>query len=697
MKSNTSLIHPKYRPDIDGLRAVAVLAVVTFHAFPGKLPGGFIGVDIFFVISGFLISTIIFENLDQGTFNFKELYTRRIRRIFPALITTLSGVLILGWFVLIPGDELNQLGKHVAASASFITNFVLASEAGYFDTTAEQKPLLHLWSLGIEEQFYIFWPIFLWFTWKLRANLLFLTLIITLISFFLNISRVGINLVETFYFPQTRFWELLLGGLLTWIMYYRLDSYRNFGLKLDKLLKRFMYREYREADGGTLLNILSFSGTGLLIFGFTSFNKNLFYPGWWALIPVLGSIAIILAGPSAWINKVVLSQNTLVWFGLISFSLYLWHWPLISFLWIIEGKQPSLLARISAIFFAVVFAWLTTTLIEKPLRFGKHKVRAKVTSLCIVTVFIGLAGLLLSSIDFSKTNRSNHPIIKRTGIEYKIGSSLNWYEGKDNWLFLGNNHNESVAKLRLAKTPDQNTIATTKEIFNNVAETAAKYGTELVLIVGPNKENVYPEYLPNEAQPGAKKYSSAFVDELQKIPNLTVYDPTSDLVSSKKSQGLLYWKTDSHWNNKGAFISFQGFLKAFSIPIPKVDFQKGEKYSGDLIKISKLNNYPLDSQDNPTSVWKDRPSWRSNYVKSDDAAVFGQIEKVINKRPISNKTIWVTGDSFSVGMKEFFNGTFKEVIHLSNLNEKLGQLSSYLDSAQKKPDMVIIVRVERSF
>jgi peptidoglycan/LPS O-acetylase OafA/YrhL len=696
MKKETSLIHPKYRPDIDGLRAVAVLAVVAFHAFPGRLPGGFIGVDVFFVISGFLISTIVFENLNQDTFSFKEFYARRIRRIFPALVTTLLGVLILGLFVLIPADELNQLGKHMAASAGFITNFVLASEAGYFDTAVEQKPLLHLWSLGIEEQFYIFWPIFLWFAWKHRANLLILMVIITLISFFFNISRIGTNPVETFYFPQTRFWELLSGGLLSWIKFHRLDSCRNFGLKLDQLLKRFVYREYRVADGGTLLNILSFFGIGLLIFGFTSFNKNMFYPGWWALIPVLGSIAIILAGSSAWINKVILSQKTLVWFGLISFSLYLWHWPLISFLWIIEGKQPSLPDRISAILLAVVLAWLTTALIEKPFRYG-HRVKAKIISLCTIAILIGLVGLVLSSIDFSKTNRFNHPIIKRAGFEYIIGSSLNWYEGKDNWLFLGNNHSESVAKLRLAKIPDQNTITATKEIFSKVAVTAAKYGTELVLIVGPNKENVYPEYLPNEAQPGVKKYSSAFVDELQKIPNLTVYDPTSDLVSSKESQGLLYWKTDSHWNNKGAFISFQGFLKAFSIPIPKVNFQRGEKYSGDLIKISKLIGYPLDSQDNWKTVWKDRSSWSSNYIKSDDTALFGQIEKVINMRPVSNKTIWVTGDSFSDGMREFFNGTFKEVIHLSNLNEKLGQLSSYLDSAQKKPDMVIIVRVERSF
>jgi peptidoglycan/LPS O-acetylase OafA/YrhL len=154
--------HPKYRPDIDGLRAVAVLSVVAFHAFPAWMKGGFIGVDVFFVISGFLISTIIFENLDRGTFSFAEFYARRIKRIFPALLLVLIASFAFGWFALL-ADEFKQLGKHIAAGAGFVSNLVLWSEAGYFDNSAETKPLLHLWSLGIEEQFYIIWPFVLWF------------------------------------------------------------------------------------------------------------------------------------------------------------------------------------------------------------------------------------------------------------------------------------------------------------------------------------------------------------------------------------------------------------------------------------------------------------------------------------------------------------------------------------------------------
>ena len=174
--------HPKYRPDIDGLRALAVLAVVAFHAFPAYVKGGFIGVDVFFVISGYLISTIIFKNLDKGTFTFSEFYARRIKRLFPALTLVLVACFIFGWFALLP-FEFMQLGKHIASGAGFISNIIFWNEAGYFDNAADTKPLLHLWSLGIEEQFYIFWPLILWFAWMQRFDFLLITVIITIISF----------------------------------------------------------------------------------------------------------------------------------------------------------------------------------------------------------------------------------------------------------------------------------------------------------------------------------------------------------------------------------------------------------------------------------------------------------------------------------------------------------------------------------
>jgi len=235
------LSHLKYRADIDGLRAIAVVSVILFHAI--RVKGGFIGVDIFFVISGYLISTIIFGNLNKNTFSFFEFYSRRIKRIFPALLFVLLASYTLGWFVLL-GDEYKQLGKHIAGGAGFASNFILWNESGYFDNTAMTKPLLHLWSLGIEEQFYIIWPLLLWVTWKQRINFLVVTIILAVISFLLNISYVKTDAVAAFYSPQTRFWELMIGSILA---YLALNSQR-----LPNIKQQYF-------------NVLSFFGVTLII------------------------------------------------------------------------------------------------------------------------------------------------------------------------------------------------------------------------------------------------------------------------------------------------------------------------------------------------------------------------------------------------------------------------------------------------
>jgi peptidoglycan/LPS O-acetylase OafA/YrhL len=157
-----------YRADIDGLRAIAVLAVIGFHANPAAVPGGFVGVDIFFVISGFLITSLILTKLRDGSFSFMEFYARRIRRLFPALIVVLLAIWILGWFIL-PPTEYAALGRHTLAGAAFAANILSYSEVGYFDVPAAAKPLLHLWSLGVEEQFYIVFPALLLLLWRYRT------------------------------------------------------------------------------------------------------------------------------------------------------------------------------------------------------------------------------------------------------------------------------------------------------------------------------------------------------------------------------------------------------------------------------------------------------------------------------------------------------------------------------------------------
>ncbi|UUY09839.1 acyltransferase family protein [Pseudomonas sp. J452] len=690
------LSHPKYRPDIDGLRAVAVLSVVAYHAFPDLMKGGFIGVDIFFVISGFLISTIIFENLDRGTFSFSEFYARRIRRIFPALILVLFSCLIFGWLVLIP-DELNQLGKHIAAGAGFISNFILWSEAGYFDNSAETKPLLHLWSLGIEEQFYIVWPLALWIAWKGKFNTLMVTIGVALASFALNLKGIQQDTVATFYSPQTRFWELLSGSALAWFALYKKDSFTGFNPRVGSWLTKASYRDEVEADGNTLSNVISFFGLSLLVYGFWSINKDLSFPGWRAILPILGATLIIWAGPKTWINRKILSSKLAVWFGLISFPLYLWHWPILSFAKIIEADVPSPYIRIAAVVLSVVLAWITVKFLEKPFRFGDSKVRLKLLTLCGAMLALGSTGIFVSKRDFTETHGYEKSAINRKGFEHAFGSSLSWYRGKNDWLFLGNAHGNTVAKIKLSITPTEAQVNAVRQRFSKVADAGAKHGIKTILIIGPDKSSIYPEYLPDKLTPSSTKYSSFFFRKLQEIPNLIVYDPTNDLLLSKKSEGILYWMTDTHWNAKGAYLTYAGFSKLLNLPTPNIDFKQGSPHSGDLIDISKLKNFPLHPQDNWDVIWKEKPAWTSKDIPNEQETSLGFAVLVSNDKPLSNKYVWIVGDSFTQPLKPYFNATFKEVRYIGHWEQKLNSLPEELDKAERKPDLIVIVRVERSF
>ena len=379
----THLAHPKYRADIDGLRAIAVLSVVGFHAFPFWVQGGFIGVDIFFVISGFLISSIIFENLHRDSFSFIEFYSRRIKRIFPALLVVLTASFVFGWIVLFP-DEYRLLGKHIFGGATFIENFFYWRESGYFDNAADTKPLLHLWTLAIEEQYYIIWPLLLWFAWKKRFNLLTIAIAVAITSFALNIGKVHSDTVAAFYSPQTRFWELMAGSILAYIKLYKQS-------KFDAWLSAVVYEKASDASSATVNNIQSLLGAALIGAGILVIKKEFSFPGWWAVLPTLGAVLIISAGPHAWFNRAILSRKILVWFGLISYPLYLWHWPLLSFAKIEESGIPSRGIRIAVVAISIVLAWLTYSLIEKPIRFGKYS-NAKTITLIVFMAIVGFVG-----------------------------------------------------------------------------------------------------------------------------------------------------------------------------------------------------------------------------------------------------------------------------------------------------------------
>jgi peptidoglycan/LPS O-acetylase OafA/YrhL len=367
-----------YRPDIDGLRALAVLAVVGFHAFPNSVKGGFVGVDIFFVISGFLITGILQKDLQTKATGEKHgfwlyistFYQRRVARIFPALLGVLVACFALGWLFLQPA-EFKTLGKHMLAGAGFASNLVFWQEAGYFDAAAETKTLLHLWSLAVEEQFYLIWPLLLWAVYKFRFRTVWVICGLFVASFAWNVLQIHSQPVATFYSPFTRFWELLAGALLAVLSVNTSDSRASVRLQ----------------NGKSIIGLLLIAAAIYLL------TKDKRFPGWWAVLPVLGSYLIISAGSikgsESWFNRVVLSNRMMVSIGLISYPLYLWHWPLLAFLRGMQMDTPStgMLWAVVATSFAL--AYLTYWLIERPLRFGtwwQGKTRLKTGLLLLAMV-----------------------------------------------------------------------------------------------------------------------------------------------------------------------------------------------------------------------------------------------------------------------------------------------------------------------
>lgn len=375
MKKTDSLAsHLSYRPDIDGLRAFAIISVVLYHAFPAYMRGGFIGVDIFFVISGYLISSIIFKGLEAGNFSFPDFYKRRVNRIFPALIVVLLACYAVGWFSLMAA-EFKFLGKHVLGGIGFIQNLVLYKESGYFDTSSELKILLHLWSLGVEEQFYILFPLAAWVLWRRRVLVLPLLIGMAVISFCAGLYKLSVNPSAAFYMPQYRFWEILAGSLVAY--------FSVFGKSVPEVTKGSL----RVSD------LFSVLGLAFLFASVVLIDKYKAFPGFWALIPVCGAVLTILAGPQAWLNSKFLASKPLVWIGLISYPLYLWHWPVITFIRIIGGDELNLFSGVFAVGLSVLLAYMTYRFLELPLRRVSPRVPKASVLLAIGAALVVLGGV----------------------------------------------------------------------------------------------------------------------------------------------------------------------------------------------------------------------------------------------------------------------------------------------------------------
>ena len=330
-----------YRSEIDGLRAIAVLPVILFHAGIGLFGGGFVGVDVFFVISGYLITTIILADLKQDKFIIVKFYERRARRILPALFFVTFCCIPFAYLTLLP-NELVNFGRSLVAVPTFLSNILFWSERGYFGGATELKPLIHTWSLAVEEQFYLVFPVILMILWyQLRKWTGSFILVTILCSLYVSWFLTDLHFETAFYLPFARAWELMVGAAAAY-----------YGKQLSNL-------------GNQYSGILSISGLSLIFYAIFSFDKTTNFPGLSATIPVIGTFLLIIAGPRKNIVNSFLSSPLLVKIGLMSYSLYLWHQPIFVFFRHLNLSDFIIIIGIPLSFILALFSY---RFIETPFR-----------------------------------------------------------------------------------------------------------------------------------------------------------------------------------------------------------------------------------------------------------------------------------------------------------------------------------------
>jgi peptidoglycan/LPS O-acetylase OafA/YrhL len=416
-----------YRPDIDGLRGLAVTCVVLAHAFPHLMPNGFVGVDIFFVVSGFVITSIIVAQLRAGSFSLTEFYIRRINRIFPALILVLVACIGFGWLSLY-ADEFKSLGRSVAWGSGFLANINLFLEVGYWDVSAKLKPLLHLWSLGVEEQFYLAWPLIIFAIWVFRFNTIACLLVLISVSLYWSLHVIVSDQAAAFYLPFSRLWELLCGAALACAGMRKAPHDARSLPAFDALVHR-LQKTCRDLNPKFFYEGFTLLGLTLIVIALAADIDPREYPGAHAVIPVFGTFLIIAAGSKTWINSKILAHNWLVYVGLISFPLYMWHWPMLTFARILENGELSAHSRNWALGLAVILAASTYHFCEKPIRTNTRRRGLTAAVLAALVVACGAAG---------------YSIYLRDGLESRYAAPDSFHAGSS---LLAVGHESKVALI----------------------------------------------------------------------------------------------------------------------------------------------------------------------------------------------------------------------------------------------------------
>ncbi|MEC8429514.1 MAG: acyltransferase family protein, partial [Pseudomonadota bacterium] len=444
-----------YRPDIDGLRALAIIPVLLFHVGIAGFGGGFVGVDVFLVISGYLITSIIAREVEAGEFTFSNFWARRARRILPASILMMIGCLVAGWFILAP-DDYFDLGRSAREQAYFAGNFYFWKESGYFDGPSELKPLLHTWSLAVEEQFYFVFPLLFILAHRFFANhkLSFFVLVF-IASFVASVMLVDDYPSSTFYLLHTRAWELLVGGLIA-------------------------IAPARQGVKAGTSELISLIGLAMIVYAIARYDHSTTFPGATALLPTLGTGAIIWANTyhKTMVSK-LLSLKVFVTIGLISYSLYLYHWPLIAFTrYQAVGGELDTVHQAFLIVGSFVLAYLSWKFVETPFRkkslFPTNK--KILTASLSVLVVVAVAGQMIRKTEGYPERLPPHVLAyaeasswakyqkrcyKLTPEDIKNGEICRFGEGQDGsttLLFWGDSHAAAYLPAVRAKAEEHSVL-----------------------------------------------------------------------------------------------------------------------------------------------------------------------------------------------------------------------------------------------
>ena len=577
----------KYRPEIDGLRALAVLPVILFHAGFEWFGGGFVGVDVFFVISGYLITTIIISEMAEGKFTILNFYERRARRILPAMFFVMLVCMPFAWLWLAPSD-LEDFGQSLIAVSTFSSNIFFWRERGYFDVAATLKPLLHTWSLAVEEQYYILFPVFLLVTWRLGLKwILSLLAIVFVISLGVAHWAAYNNPGAAFYLLPTRGWELLIG------------VFAAFYLKHNSYLKSH-----------TINQALSLIGFGMIVYAIVAFDETTPFPSLYALIPTIGTVLLILSAvPNTFVHK-LLSFSPIVGVGLISYSAYLWHQPILAF------ARHRLLAISDLLLIilclsSLIMAYISWRGVEKPFR-DKNKVNRKVIfsfSIFAILVFTSI-GLLVhlnggfSNIERYKAQtakyslwleelnvknyvfnnkelqRNSYDILREITKDPSYGAWDNdsdkelWFDNSDprrKILLLGNSHSKDLF----------NVFYNSKEILSNFQ--IARYGIKIRLVDDEffNSQN----YQSADYIMIVNKYSSLDLIALPSIINSILLDGKKVFLTYES-----FRFSDDYFEsyNLADFVKFQNFEQSVTLDllISKIN----NRYSSEYFTQKDSNN-----------------------------------------------------------------------------------------------------------